>query len=447
MTPFPSQFDRLPPSSGEAEMCTIAAMLIDSGVIPDIAEIVTAESFFSADHQIIFGVVLDSHRRGRPMDALILAEELKRRNQLSDIGGVQYIGRLLNALPSAAHGPHYAKTVAEKYRLRQIITVCNKTIAAAYAPHDADASDGMLAKLDETIIRIRHAGGADSIRTLEVLLHEVHDGLYAGKSNRLQTGLASLDEFIGGMAFGEHHLISGKAGMGKSQFAKQIIRNMAGEGVPVGIISIEESGQKIATNYLAAASGIANHRLIHRRIGDADKSRIAHGVGKIANLPVFIDDSRQTLSDIQNTATRMVKKHGCRAIVVDHLHIIDGEMDKRAGATEEITKISSGLKFLWKRLKVIGIVCAQENRGGADGERPPELRDLRQSGSLEQDGDVILQLLRPDYYGWKKDQNYIPTNKLHIYINKNKHGRVGEVAARFDGDSQTVTDMPVHDPF
>ncbi len=445
---FASQFDRLPPSSIEAEMCYLASAMLDKQVFEDTRDMLSPDQFYQADHGIIYQVLCEMYRAGKAVDAVLLSEELKRRGLLDEIGGTSYLGQILNSVPSPAHGEHYAKIVCEKARLRELISLSNEIIRECYRPHDADPSDAIISRIDSQLQSIRDRGQRDTIRTLESFAHEVFDRMERQQIDRVSTGIQSLDELVGGLPVGGTTLISGRPGSGKSQLAKQIARNRASNcGDRVGIITIEETGRKIATNYLASVSGISNHALMYRRLRPEDWTRLPEAVGLVSAIPIVIDDAQQKLGSIEATAMRMVRKYGCGTIIVDHIHLIDAEMPGKPNRTAEITKISSGLKFLFKRLNVAGILVCQENRQNSSGDQKPDLRDLRDSGTLEQDGDLILQLYRPDYFNWKKNDNFIPDHKLHVYVSKNKDGPVGEVTLKFDGDSQTISDWPVADPF
>lgn len=438
-----AQFDRLPPQSIEAEKCLLASMMLDADICDECLSLVGRDHFYQADHQILFDVIADRRKAGKPIDAVLMREELIRRCLLDEIGGVAYLAEILNSVPTAAHASHYAAIVAEKYKLRQIIAACNDGLRSCYTPHDTDPADAIASNLEAAAASIRDHGTKDSIRSIETIAHEVLDQL--GRTevvDRYATGLTALDDLIGGLPVSENIVIAGRAGMGKSQLAKQLVFNIASGGVPCGIITVEETQQKIAKNYISGVAHVENSRLMYRRLTGDDWKRLPEAVGKLAKLPIYVDDAQQKLSQIQASASRMARKYGCKVIVVDHIHIIDGEGDSRMQREQEITKISGGLKFLWKKLGVVGIQCAQVNRqGGAEADAPPELWHLRGSGSIEQDGDLILQLHRPDYFRWKKEgDNFQPDHQLHVYVNKNKHGPVGMTTLYFDGDHQTVRD-------
>lgn len=438
-------FGRLPPYSQDAEAATIGSVMLDREAWENCAALVDADSFFTADHSLVWNVVTSLYRAKKPVDAVLVREELIRRGQLEEIGGTKELARMLDSVPSSAHGLHYAGIVAEKAKLRSIISAANEALRDVYGGEPAEA---IATRLEKTAAALRDSGRIDSIQQVGAIARQVLDGKRAGNVTRLRTGLRELDDLcVGGLPIGLTTMIAGKPSMGKSQLGKQIARNIA-EGiegwqrpVPVGIVTIEETGPKIATNYMAAIGQVVNSRIIQNTLEADEWGRLDAAGDALLDLPVYIDDAQRRLSDIQRVARRLVRKHGCGVIVVDHIHLIDGETD--ANREQELSGISSGLKTLWKELNVAGVELLQMNRG-SDREAIPELDHLRGSGSLEADGDLIMQLHRQDYFNWKKDpRNFQPDHRLCVYVNKNKDGPTGKVDLWFDGDHQQIVDWPV----
>jgi replicative DNA helicase len=432
-----TEFDRLPPHSTDAEEALLGAIAIDAQAFADVRPMLRGDSFFSADNQILYRTLAELYAAGKKVDMVLLRETLSVRGLLEEIGGTTYLMRILGGVPVVAYARHYAEIVVEKARLRELIAAANDVIRRCYAPMPEQGAEKIAAGLEAAAVSVREHGFVDSTRTLEEIIHEVISGKLNKVERRISTGLDELDELCGGLPLGRLTYVAGRAGMGKSQLCKQIVLNCAKRGVPCGIIAIEETGEKIAENYLANQSGIENNRIVYNNMGEVEWTAVMDAVPGLAPLPIVIDDAQRRLSSIETVVRRMVRKHKCRMIVVDHLHLIDGETE--AAREQEITKISGGLKLLWKQLNVAGLVAAQVNRGGgSEHESPPELWHLRGSGSLEQDGDLILQLHRPDYYRWKKEQNFKPDHKLTVYVNKNKDGAVGSREFYFNGDRQSI---------
>jgi replicative DNA helicase len=443
------ELEQVVPHSIEAEQALLASVLINPEIFADVRDVVPA-AFFQPDHKIIFESIQQIAAEGMPPAMLLVREHLVGRGLLDDIGGNATLIRLArDTMPSGAHAGHYAAIVAEKYRLRQILQMCHDIIRRCTAPsRSIERAEVLATDLVDAAGHVRDGGAADSIRMLKDVLADVLESKGSGTAERIRTGLRKVDDLTGGLPVGGNTIVAGRSGMGKSTLVKQIARNAAAAGVTVGIVTVEESAKKIAENYLAGASGVQNSRIAYNRLDKNDWAELISATRDLARLPIFIDDSQQTLSAISRTIRRMVRNHDCRMIVVDHIHLIDGETD--ANRTQEITRISAGLKNLFKELNVAGVVAAQLNRGGgADHDAPPELWHLRDSGSLEQDGDLILQLYRADYFLWKKmGKDFQPDRILRIYCNKNKSGDMGWRDCHFDGDGQQVLDDdPQLDPF
>ena len=261
----------------------------------------------------------------------------------------------------------------------------------------------------------------------------------ADQSPRLATGLTELDRVIGGMRVGGKTIIGAKPGMGKSLLLKQFTLNLSRRGIPVGVISVEESRQKIAENVLANVSGVVNNRIAFGKLNGEEKGRVGQAGEAIHRLPIFVIDSARKLTSIVAAAHALRHRHDVQVIAVDHLHIVDGETNEHR--EREIAKISAELKWVWKDLGVAGLEAAQLNRGS--GRDRPSLASLRDSGSLEQDADIVLLLHREDYY---RGPTEAKDDHLEIIVAKNKDGATGVVPAHYDGARQSVSDYQGHDP-
>jgi replicative DNA helicase len=376
---------------------------------------------------------------------VLLAEWLRRRQLLDEVGGVPFLMKVLTTVPSSAHVYHYAGIVREKAILRGIIAAAKEALRSAYSPMGDDVTPESLAmKMSGAFARIGRAGkSAESFRLGDACL-SVIDGLESGVVDRVPTGLATLDDLIGGLRFGGKTIIGAYPRVGKSQLIKQIGLNVAAGGVPFGLITVEESRRKVAENTLANYSGVYNNRIAHNRfIDQAAMSKLIDAAGRLGALPFFGFDTARKLSEIAAAAHVLAAEHGCRVIAVDHLHIIDGEADARASREQEMSRISGELKWLWKDLNVAGIEAAQLNR--KSGKERPSLQSLRDSGSLEQDGDTIILLHREDV-NHEGEDGYRETNTLEAFVEKNKDGASGVVPLHFDGAEQRIADKAIQLP-
>jgi replicative DNA helicase len=407
----------------------------------------TRDVWFTADHQIIFDCLIALADKGSKIDAILLRAELERRQLLEEVGGMSYIGAILSTVPSPAHGPHYSSIVREKYQLRLLIAKANDIIRAAYAPTDGDQAAAMATKYAGEIAQIGATGQSHEIITLgeaaEAFIESRTDE-DTEQNGLIKTGLRDLDKTIGGLRRGRMTIGGGRAGMGKSQLAKQILGNVASSGIRCGLVAIEEDREKIVENYLSAFSGVENHKIAYRKETDAEMAKVTGAIPELQRLPIRIIDTAFALGDIIAAIHQLVLRDRCELIAVDHLHLIDGQTDAREGSNRnaEVSAISRALKMCFRRLNVASFVTAQLNRG-ADGvaanSRRPVLRDLRDSGTLEQDGDLIILLHREDYYRYA-EPGFAPTHQLEAIVAKNKSGPPAIVPLYFDGEHQRVLD-------
>jgi replicative DNA helicase len=436
--PLASQFDRLPPHDIPAEMCYLGALLIDPQSREELLVSVHRDMFFQADHQVIYDVIGDMHRTGKSIDAVTVRAELESRHLLEEIGGVPYLAELIGSVPSAAHGPQYASIIREKALLRQVISISNDLLRDAHAPM---TDGGALAVAQRGMDQLLHVATSGQRRAGKHVRDVVMDVLERKQRNddqrRIPTGLTNLDEITGGIPRGKTTVIGGRSGMGKSQLGKQIALNAARNGVPTAIISIEEDAQKIGENLLSNVGHVVNNHLAFNKLDASEWAKLSQAAGKFKDLPLWVDDTPLQISAVEAAISTQVVKHHVKLIVVDYLQLIDPE-DPRAGAREaEVRKMSNALKLLFKRLDVAGVVLAQLNRAG--GTDRPSLHHLRESGAIEQDGDLIILLYREDYYRHHEPGRW-PTRLLEAIVAKNKDGSPGDAALYFDGAFQRIVD-------
>jgi replicative DNA helicase len=463
--------DDLPPHSVEAEMCTLCAMILagnDPAGMAAIRATVGAGDFFQADHQILFRAIADVFDRCRTVDAMLLREELGRRKVLEEVGGLEYLAEIVRAAPNAQSGKHYANDVREKAVLRRLITGAHDVLRRAHGPLHGTRADELARDFLAELHGVAEGRCADAIVRIDAVIDRILSDYLDGTSKRIRTGLSELDQLCGGLPIGRFTVVAGRPGMGKSQLGKQIIRNLA-SGLPAweipaqpdpwgndarpaitlpaqppkvcGIVSVEETLDKIGQNYLAGVASVENNRLTYGTATSEDMRLVLDASVKISKLPIYLTDRPIRLDDVESVITTMVTRFECEVIFVDYLQLIHGP--DAGNKEQEIARISTTLKNLGKTLGVTMLVAAQLSRANeTGGVRKPELRDLRHSGQIEQDGDLILLLHRGDYYA-HKEQNFVPNHLLEAIVAKNKDGPLGTAVLNFEGKYQTVTDRTV----
>jgi len=464
---FAREIDSLPPHNIPAEMSCIASMMLCGGgnqldrrlAFTKVREIINRDSFFQADHAIIFDVLCELDDQNKAIDAVIVRSELEKRHLLEEVGGTRYLGELLSQVPSAAHLMHYAGIVAEHHSLRKCISLGDAIKRKAYAPHAHKQSDEILDYLAAEIVKLQRQGRPSGIITIGEAARGFLARRFADGPARIYCGLSKLDNAMRGFARKRTHVIGGRPGSGKSQLGKQLAKNMATgvnvcldaraeflqPPIPIGLISIEEDRDKIAVNMLSNASGVANNRIAYGTANIDEWDSIEASVESLDDLPFHIEDSAMTLSGVRAAATRLVLEHKCQVILVDYLQLIDPEIEF-GNEAYKVGEISKGLTQFGKQMDVVMILMAQLNRANEKDQgkkkiRKPLMSDLRSSGQIEQDSSVILLLHREDYYRYK-EAGYQPNHKLEVDVAKNKDGPPGHVPLWFDGATQSVRDYP-----
>jgi replicative DNA helicase len=423
------QFDKLPPHAIEAEMCLLASMMLDKEMIGNVVQIVDREAFFQADHQIIFDVLVKMYEQNRPVDAIILREELIKRQLLDEIGGVQYLAQILNSVPSSAHGAHYAGIVREKALLRQLIAASNEILRDAYAPHES--AELVLDKAEKRVFEIAQKKIGNAVVAMEEVLHEVFEMIENRGQRGTETGFFELDDMMNGLQNGEMVIVAARPSMGKTAFAMNVIEHVAADSLlPCAVFSLEMSKQQLAQRMLCSRGQIDAHKLRKGMLQAHEYAHLANVVGELAKAPIWVDDSPGlTPLELRAKARRLKLQHDIKVIMIDYMQLMDNPgPDSRQ---QQISEISRAIKAVARELSVPVIALSQLNRAteGRDGHRP-RMSDLRESGSIEQDADVVMLLHREDYYRMS-EPDFQPDNIAELIIAKQRNGPTGTVKLTF----------------
>ncbi|HZL36677.1 MAG TPA: replicative DNA helicase [Tepidisphaeraceae bacterium] len=428
-TSLARQFDKLPPHSIESEMCLLASMMLDKEMVGQVVQIVDREAFYQADHQIIFDVLLRLYEQNRPIDAVILREELRKRGLYEEVGGDGYLGAILNKVPSAAHGAHYAGIVREKSLLRQLIAASNEILRDAYAPHEQ--ADLVLDKAEKKIFEIAQKKVSGAMVPMEDVLHEVFEMIENRGQRGVETGFFELDDMLNGLQNGEMVIVAARPSMGKTAIAMNVIEHIAADTrLPCGVFSLEMSKQQLAQRLLCSRGQIDAHKLRKGLLQAHEYAHLANVVGELAKAPIWVDDSPGlTPLELRAKARRLKLQHDVKCIMIDYMQLMDNPGPENR--QQQISEISRGIKSVARELNIPVIALSQLNRAseGRDGHRP-RMSDLRESGSIEQDADVIMLLHREDYYRMS-EPDFQPDNIAEIIIAKQRNGPTGTVKLTF----------------
>jgi replicative DNA helicase len=440
------QFDKLPPHSIEAEMCLLASMMLDKDMIGEIVQIVERDAFFQADHQIIFDILVKLYEHNRPIDAVIVREELLKRQLLDEVGGVQYLAAILNAVPSSAHGKHYAGIVREKSLLRQLIAASNDILRAAYQPHEQ--ADLVLDKAEKKIFDIAQKKISGQMTPMEDVLHEVFEMIENRGQRGLETGFFELDDMMNGLQNGEMVIVAARPSMGKTALAMNMIEHIAADSVmPCAVFSLEMSKQQLAQRMLCSRGQIDAHKLRKGMLQAHEYAHLANVVGELAKAPIWVDDSPGlTPLELRAKCRRLKLQHDIKCVMIDYMQLMDNPGPENR--QQQISEISRGIKAVSRELSIPVIALSQLNRAseGRDGHRP-RMSDLRESGSIEQDADVIMLLHREDYYRMS-EPDFQPDNIAEIIIAKQRNGPTGTVKLTFLNKTTRFENLSTQaDPF
>jgi len=440
------QFERLPPASVESEMCLLASMMLDKEMVGQVVQIVDRDAFFQADHQIIYDVLVKLYEQNRPIDAVILREELIKRQLLEEIGGTNYLSAIISTVPSAAHGAHYAGIVREKALLRQLIAASNDILRDAYAPHEQ--AELVLDKAEKRIFEIAQKKVGKSMVPLEDVLNEVFDMIQNRAQRGIETGFIELDDMMNGLQAGEMIIIAARPSMGKTAIAMNMIEHISADSMlPTAVFSLEMSKQQLAQRMLCSRGNIDSHKLRKGLLQAHEYQHLANVVGQLAKAPIWVDDSPGlTPLDLRAKSRRLKLQHDIKCVMIDYMQLMDNPGPE--SRQQQISEISRGVKAVARELSVPVICLSQLNRAseGRDGHRP-RMSDLRESGSIEQDADVVMLLHREDYYRMA-EPDFVPDNIAEIIVAKQRNGPTGTVKLAYLRQSTRFANLTEQDsPF
>ncbi len=417
-------FEKLPPHAIEGEMCLLGSILLEPRVLGDVTFIVKdGDDFYKSTNGRIFDAMVELYDRHGSLDIVQLNQQLVDRDILDAVGGQDYLVELANCVPSAANAVHYARLVREKSMVRRLIEEAGDILCRAY--ESGEEASTILDWAEHRIFSIADRYEHSEVETLGRLVQEIVAKLQASDgrvSSGVLTGFADLDEITGGFQPGDFIIIAGRPSMGKTALALNIAENMAMRGTGIGLFSLEMSKNQLVERLLASRSGLELHRLRRMMLGKEHYSRLFAACGDLQEAPIYVDDlAASTLLQIRARARRMVNKYSVKAIFVDYIQLVS--TGRRPESRQlEVSEISRGLKALARELNLPVISMSQLNRAPEQREgHRPRLSDLRESGSLEQDADVVALLHREDYYHQGED-DYEPTATAEVIIAKQRNG-------------------------
>ncbi|BAV33627.1 DNA helicase [Sulfuricaulis limicola] len=429
---------KVPPQSVEAEQSVLGGLLLDNQSWDRIADILTADDFYRREHRLTFNAIAALCEESSPADVVTVSEWLERSGELEHAGGLAYLGSLANNTPSAANIVAYAAIVRENSVMRELVRAAGEISGAAYAPEGRSANE-LLDYAEKRIMDISEKGHRrGDFQPLNSLLSKAVDRidtLFRSKSSitGVATGYTDLDEMTSGLQPSDLVIIAGRPSMGKTSLAMNIAENAAvGNKIPVAVFSMEMPGTQLALRMMASLGRINAHRVRTGKLDDDDWPRLTSAVSLLNEAPIFIDDSPGlTPMELRARARRLKRENGLGMIIVDYLQLMQSTERNEENRATEISNITRALKGLAKELDVPVIAMSQLNRSvESRTDKKPVMSDLRESGAIEQDADVILFIYRDEVYN--KDSPVKGT--ADIIIAKQRNGPIGEVRLTFLGE-------------
>jgi replicative DNA helicase len=434
---------RVPPQATDVEQSVIGAMLIEREAIPQVIEILPPDAFYEQRHERAYKAIRALFDRSNPVDLITLTEELKRRGELDDVGGSYYLTELTTAVASAANVEHHARIIAEKSLLRKMIESLTGLVGRAYEP-GADAFD-LLDEAEEKIFGISDSQLRSSSSAISDVVKETVEKLQAihgqeGGITGVPSGFGRLDDLTSGWQDSDLIIVAARPSMGKTAFCLACAMNAAlhpEKPTGVAIFSLEMGATQLAQRLLTSEARIDAQKARTGRMDDEDWGRLARAAGRLNDAPIFIDETPAlSILELRAKCRRLKAEHDVGLVVVDYLQLMHGTAEARKSGSreQEIAQISRSLKALAKELDIPVVALSQLNRGveNRGGDKRPQLSDLRSSGSIEQDADVVSFIYRPERYGITVDAEGNSTEGIsEIIIGKQRNGPVGTVELAF----------------
>ncbi|QGG58957.1 replicative DNA helicase [Paenibacillus sp. B01] len=426
-------FDRVPPQNLEAEQAVLGAVLLQAEALITAMEKVRPEDFYLSSHQLVFEAMIELGENNQPIDLVTLTAYLSDRSQLEEVGGVSYLAKLASVVPTAANVEHYAQIVEEKSMLRRLIRTATTIVSDGYGATDDIGL--MLSEAEQRIMEIanrRSSSGFVSIRDVLMEVFERVEFLYTNKggSTGIPSGFVDLDKMTSGFQRSDLIIVAARPSVGKTAFALNIAQNVGVRArETVAIFSLEMSAAQLVQRMVCAESNVDAGRMRTGFLEGDDWEKLTMAIGALSEAEIYIDDTPGiTVSDIRAKCRRLKKERNLGMILIDYLQLIQGRGKAGENRQQEVSEISRTLKQIARELEVPVIALSQLSRGVEQRQdKRPMMSDLRESGSIEQDADIVAFLYRDDYY----DKETEKKNIIEIIIAKQRNGPVGTVELAF----------------
>jgi len=433
---------KLPPQNTEAEQCLLGCLMLDKDAIVKVVDFINAEDFYKGIHQDIFDAMATLYEKADPIDIMSVSARLKERNKLEDIGGQAYLTSLINTVPTATNVAHYAKIVRQKKILRDLISASEEIGLSAF--DETEDVDILLDKAEKTVFDIGQRALTQNFVSIKEILPETFERLdnlskNHGSMRGVPTGFKDLDHRLSGLQKSDLIILAARPGVGKTAFALNIAKNIAVmENKSVGIFSLEMGKDQLAERLISATGNIEAWHLRTGQLKEDDFSRIQHAMGILGEAKLYIDDVGSiNILQMRAMARRLQTNKGLDLLIVDYLQLMQ-PMNRFASPVQQVTENTRALKILAKELNIPVLVLSQLSRA-VEQRTPaiPKLSDLRESGSIEQDADIVMFIYRDDMY----NENSLKPGLAQVIIDKHRNGPTGTVDLFFDKERSSFRDL------
>ncbi len=436
-------YERTPPQDVVAEQSVLGGMLLSKDAIADVVEVLRGNDFYRPAHELVYEAVLDLYGRGEPADAVTVAAELTKRGEINRVGGAAYLHTLISMVPTAANAGYYAEIVRERAVLRRLVEAGTKIVQMGYAADGGDADD-IVDRAQAEIYSVTEKRTSEDYLPLSAIMEGALDeieaiGSRSGHMVGVPTGFTDLDQLTNGLHPGQMIVVAARPAIGKSTLGLDISRSAAlKHGLASVIFSLEMGRNEITMRLLSAEARVPLHHMRSGTMSDDDWTRLARKIGEVESAPLFIDDSpNMSMMEIRAKARRLKQRHDLRLIVIDYLQLM--QSGKRVESRQqEVSEFSRALKLLAKELEVPVIAISQLNRGPEQRtDKKPMMSDLRESGSIEQDADMVILLHREEVYERESPR----AGEADFIVAKHRNGPTATITVAFQGHYSRFVDM------
>lgn len=443
-----AQYGKLPPQAIDVEEAVLGALMLERDAYVTVADIITTKSFYKEENQKIFDAIKNLSEKEKPIDLLMVTQELKDREQLDEIGGPGYITQLTRRVSSAAHIEFHARIIAQKFIQRELIRVSSEIQTKSY--DDTVDVDDLIDFSESSLFQVAEGNIKKETRPIKPVLNEAILQIEKARNQKdglsgTPSGFTAIDRITSGWQRTDLIIIAARPSMGKTAFVLSMARNIAiDHNKPVAVFSLEMSSLQLVTRLISAETELGSQKLKSGRLEEHEWTQLNQRIKAFDNAPMFIDDTPAlSIFELRAKCRRLKMQHDIQVVIIDYLQLMTAGTDSRGSREQEVSMISRSLKAIAKELDIPIIALSQLNRSveSREGKRP-QLSDLRESGAIEQDADIVLFIHRPEYFGITEDES---GNSLlgvaEIIISKHRNGATGDVHLTFRKELAKFSDM------